>query len=109
MYATIVESIIKHIQVLGTTGQEEVLNYLEEVIVLGSFVTEAADEVKENRFSRGRFVLIVKTIKYQETLNLMENKGISVSLVEELLIILHNNQVTIVRKIHENGYYMRSA
>ena len=49
-----VESIIKNIQTLGTTGQEEVLNYLEEVIVLGSFVTEVTDEVKENRFSRGK-------------------------------------------------------
>lgn len=49
-----VESVIKDIKTLGSTGQEEVLNYLEEVIVLGSFVTEVTDEVKENRFSRGK-------------------------------------------------------
>jgi transposase-like protein len=49
-----VESIIKEIQTLGTTGQEQILNYLEEVIVLGSFAAEVTDEVKENRFSRGK-------------------------------------------------------
>ncbi|WP_432409202.1 IS1595 family transposase [Wukongibacter sp. M2B1] len=49
-----VESVIKDIKILGATEQEEVLNYLEEIIVLGSFVTEVTDEVKENRFSRGK-------------------------------------------------------
>ncbi|MFT9497819.1 IS1595 family transposase [Anaerosolibacter sp.] len=49
-----VESVIKDIKTLGAMGQEEVLNYLEEIIVLGSFVTEVTDEVKENRFSKGK-------------------------------------------------------
>lgn len=31
---SIVESIINDIQTLGTVGQEEILNYLEEVIML---------------------------------------------------------------------------
>jgi len=37
---------------LGAAGQEEILHYLEEVFVLGSFATEVTNEVKENRFSR---------------------------------------------------------
>jgi len=45
-----VASVKKDLDALGTTGQEEILNYLEEVIVLGSFATE----VKENRFSKGK-------------------------------------------------------
>lgn len=49
-----VESIIKDIKTLGAMGQEEILKYLEEMIVLGSFVTEITDEVKENRFSKGK-------------------------------------------------------
>jgi len=42
------------LEVLGTTGQEEILAYLEEVIILGSFTTEVTNEVKENRFSKGK-------------------------------------------------------
>lgn len=49
-----VESIKRDIQSLGATAQEEILNYLEETIVLGSFATEVTNEVKENRFSRGK-------------------------------------------------------
>ncbi|MBL4937800.1 IS1595 family transposase [Clostridium sp. YIM B02515] len=49
-----VESIKRDIQTLGTAGQEEILNYLEEVIILGSFATEVTNEIKENRFSRGK-------------------------------------------------------
>lgn len=49
-----VESIIKEIETLGIGGQEQILNYLEEVIVLGSFATKVANEVKENRFSKGK-------------------------------------------------------
>lgn len=44
-----VESIKRDIQSLGATAQEEILNYLEETIVLGSFATEVTNEVKENR------------------------------------------------------------
>lgn len=49
-----VASVKKDLEALGTTGQEEILNYLEEVIVLGSFATEVTNEVKENRFSKGK-------------------------------------------------------
>lgn len=49
-----VASVKKDLDALGTTGQEEILNYLEEVIVLGSFATEVTNEVKENRFSKGK-------------------------------------------------------
>jgi len=49
-----VESIIKDIRTLGTSGQQKILNYLEEVIILGSYATEVTNEVKENRFSKGK-------------------------------------------------------
>lgn len=49
-----VEYIIKEIQTLGATAQEEILNYLEEVLVLGSFANQVTNEVKENRFSKGK-------------------------------------------------------
>jgi transposase-like protein len=49
-----VESVKHDIDALGTAGKEEILNYLEEVFVLGSFATEVTNEVKENRFSRGK-------------------------------------------------------
>ncbi|URZ03353.1 hypothetical protein CLAUR_033990 [Clostridium felsineum] len=49
-----VESIKRDIQALGTSGKEEILNYLEEVVILCSFATEVTNEVKENRFSRGK-------------------------------------------------------
>jgi len=48
-----VESIKRDIQALGTAGQEQILNYLEEVVVLGSFATEVTNEVKENRIFKG--------------------------------------------------------
>ncbi|MGH4120588.1 transposase [Clostridium sp.] len=49
-----VESVKMDLEALGTTGQEEILAYLEEVIILGSFATEVTTEVKENRFSKGK-------------------------------------------------------
>lgn len=49
-----VESVKKALEALDITGQEQILNYLEEVIVLGSYATEVTNEVKENRFSRGK-------------------------------------------------------
>ncbi len=49
-----VESVKHDIDALGIAGKEEILNYLEEVFVLGSFATEVTNEVKENRFSRGK-------------------------------------------------------
>ncbi|SMC19690.1 hypothetical protein SAMN02745134_00905 [Clostridium acidisoli DSM 12555] len=41
-----VESVKHDIHALGTAGKEEILNYLEEVFVLGSFATEVTNEVK---------------------------------------------------------------
>src|SRR5665647_1821649 len=49
-----VESIIKDLDTLGAIEQEEILNHLEEIIVLGSYAAEVTDEVKENRFSKGK-------------------------------------------------------
>ena len=49
-----VESVKRDIQALGKSGQEAILKYLEEVVVLGSFATEVTNEVKENRFSKGK-------------------------------------------------------
>lgn len=40
-----VESIKRDIQALGTAGKEELLNYLEEVVILGSFATEIINYV----------------------------------------------------------------
>lgn len=48
------KSLKKDIEALGIAGKEEILQYLEEVFVLGSFATEVTNEVKENRFSRGK-------------------------------------------------------
>ena len=49
-----VESVKKDIQALGKSGQEAIFKYLEEVVVLCSFATEVTNEVKENRFSKGK-------------------------------------------------------
>jgi len=49
-----VEPIIKDLDTLGAIEQEEILNHLEEIIVLGSYAAEVTDEVKENRFSKGK-------------------------------------------------------
>jgi len=49
-----VESIIMDLDTLGAIEQEEILNRLEEIIVLGSYAAEVTDEVKENRFSKGK-------------------------------------------------------
>ena len=38
-----VASVKKDLETLGTAGQAEILNYLEEVIVLGSFATEVTN------------------------------------------------------------------
>ena len=61
-----VASVKKDLEALGTTAQEEILNYLEEVIVLGSFATEVTNEVKENRFFKGKVAPTVGMRKYQE-------------------------------------------
>lgn len=74
-----VESVKHDIDALGTTGKEEILNYLEEVFVLGSFATEVTNEVKENRFSRGKSALTVGVMKYPEMESIMESKDIFVN------------------------------
>lgn len=53
-FMSTVESVKNDTEALGTAGQEEILHYLEEVFALGSFATEVTNEVKENRFSRGK-------------------------------------------------------
>ena len=40
-----VELIKRDIQALGTAGKEELLNYLEEVVILSSFATEVTNKV----------------------------------------------------------------
>ena len=45
-----VASVKKDLEALGTTGQEELLNYLEEVIVLGSYATEVHSDTKLKDF-----------------------------------------------------------
>lgn len=49
-----VKSIKRDIQALGALEQEQILNYLEEASILGSFVDEVTNEVRENRFSIGK-------------------------------------------------------
>lgn len=39
---------------IETLGKAEILHYLEEVFILGSFATEVTNEVKRNIFSRGK-------------------------------------------------------
>ncbi len=97
------------IEALGTSGKEEILQYLEEVFVLGSFATEVTNEVKENRFSGGKSALIVEIMKYPEMESIMQSKDISVNPVERLLLISHSLQSIIARKMLSNGYNMPSA
>jgi hypothetical protein len=47
-------SVEKELEVLGATGQGEMLSYLEGIIVLGSFATEVTKEVKKNQFFKGK-------------------------------------------------------
>lgn len=37
------------------------LNYLEEIIVLGSYATEVTNQVKENRFAKGKGCVLCAT------------------------------------------------
>ncbi len=52
---------IKKIGALKKAGQEEILNYLEEIIVLGSYATEVTNQVKENRFAKGKGCVLCAT------------------------------------------------
>ena len=49
-----VASIIKDLDTLRVIEQEEILNHLEEIVILGSCAVDVTDEVKENRFSKGK-------------------------------------------------------
>ena len=71
-----VASVKKYLEVLGTTGQEDILNYLEEVIVLGSFATEVTNKVKEIDFPREKFSPTLGMRKYKEMASSMANKDI---------------------------------
>lgn len=66
----------KDIEALGTAGKEEILQYLEEVFISGSFATEVTNKVKENSFFKGE--------------SITESKDISVNPAERLLLILHS-------------------
>lgn len=50
-------SVITDLNNLDATEQEMILDYLQEVLVLGSQVTAVTEEIKENRFSRGKVCL----------------------------------------------------
>ena len=82
-----VESVKMDLEALGTTGQEEILAYLEEVIVLGSFATEVTNEVKENRFSKGK---VCPCCGHAERPSLT----------------LHVHHATIAKKTLKSGYYI---
>lgn len=47
-------TVITDLQTLDPAEQEWVLNYLEQVLILGPQVAEVTEEIKENRFSRGK-------------------------------------------------------
>lgn len=49
-----VSTLIKQINSLNHSEKEAILDYLEEVITIGSRVTQFTEEVKESRFSRGK-------------------------------------------------------
>lgn len=49
-----VKSLISDIQKLTLSQQEQLLSYLEEMLVLGSQVGQVAQEVKEFRFAKGK-------------------------------------------------------
>lgn len=74
-----VESITKDLDTLGAIEQDEILNHLEEIIVLGSYAAEVTDEVKKIDFLRERSVLTATMMKCPETANTMVNKDIFAS------------------------------
>ncbi len=49
-----IESVKEDIKSLDIFAQEQILEFIEEIIVLGSFASVLATEIKENRFSRGK-------------------------------------------------------
>ena len=49
-----VQSIIRDMQTLGQEERETLFNYLEEILVPASIGDEITDNVKENRFSKGK-------------------------------------------------------
>lgn len=49
-----VESVIEVLEAFEPDDLQKILNYLEEVLVLGAFATEVRNEVKENRFAWGK-------------------------------------------------------
>lgn len=49
-----VNSLISDIQKLSVSQQEQLLSYLEELLVLGTQVGQVTQEVKEFRFAKGK-------------------------------------------------------
>ncbi len=49
-----IDSVKEDIKSLDTFAQEQILEFIEEIIVLGSFASVLATKIKENRFSRGK-------------------------------------------------------
>ena len=49
-----VNSLISDIQKLSVSQQEQLLSYLEDLLVLGTQVGQVRQEVKEFRFAKGK-------------------------------------------------------
>lgn len=49
-----VNSLISDIQKISVSQQEQLLSYLEELLVLGTQVGQVTQEVKEFRFAKGK-------------------------------------------------------
>jgi hypothetical protein len=49
-----IPSLISDIQKLSLTQQEQLISYLEEILVVGSQVNQVTQEVKEFRFAKGK-------------------------------------------------------
>ena len=57
-------SLIKFLSTLSKCEQEQVYDYLEKELILGSMTSEIQDEIKESRFSSGRICHYCKKIEY---------------------------------------------
>lgn len=81
-----VKSILNDIEKLPLHQKEQILSTLEEILVLGSQVSQVEHEVKEFRFSKGKYAQFVVLKLYQEMVSIMVNKDISASLVKSPLL-----------------------
>ena len=97
------DDLIKQIQRLPLHQQQHIYSFLQEVLVLGSQVSQITQEVKHRKLKnldlpREKSALIVVLKLYQETENIMVNKDISVSHVEKPLLTLLTLLLTRARK-----------